>query len=292
MTIIAILFAIGAAIAWALESVLSKPALRYMDMFSYGVIRPLFALIFVIPYGLLTSGFAFPGWELLGIAAVAGIIDSFVGSMLFYYTMNRVSAHEATSLANTAPFWGVVTSILILGEPMQPILLVAALFVVLGALFLVNRSDEKSTFRLSWSALPALGSGILWGFVETVPAKYCLTNGMSVMTFQLTLIVSSGVAWGIAAFVRSRRTPLRFPRRGVALAFVTAILGYGVGWILWLSGVSMVPASLLSPVRGSMTLFAFLFSIILLRERPSRRSALGVLFVLCGVLLVSIFATK
>jgi drug/metabolite transporter (DMT)-like permease len=291
VTTIAILLATGAAIAWALETVLSKPALRYMDMFSYGAIRPLFALLFVIPYGLLTSGFVFPGWELLGIAAVAGVIDSFVGSMLFYYAVNRVSAHEASSLANTAPFWGVVTSIVILGEPMQPILLVAAVFVVLGALFLVNQSDEKSMFRLSWSALPALGSGILWGFVETVPAKYCLTNGMSVMTFQLTLIVSSGIAWGIAALVHSRRIPLRFPRRGVALAFVTAVLGYGVGWIFWLSGVSMAPASLLSPVRGSMTLFTFLFSVVLLRERPSRRSAFGALFVLCGVLLVSIFGS-
>jgi len=291
MTTIAILLATGAAITWALETVLSKPALRYMDMFSYGAIRPLFAVMFVIPFGLLTSGFAYPGWTLLSIAAVAGIIDSFVGSMLFYYAVNRVSAHEASSLANTAPFWGVLTSILILGEPMQPILFIAAAFVVLGALFLVNRSDGKSMFRVSWSALPALVSGILWGFVETVPAKYCLASGMSVMTFQLTLIVSSGVAWGIAAFVRSRRTPLRFPRRGVALAFVTAILGYAVGWILWLSGVSMVPASLLSPVRGSMTLFTFLFSVILLHERPSRRSAFGALFVLCGVLLVSIFGS-
>jgi len=291
MTSIAILLATGAAIAWALGTVLSKPALRYMDMFSYAVIRPLFALVFVIPFGLFTSGFDYPGWKFLSIAAVAGVIDSFVGSILFYYAVNRVPAHEATSLANTAPFWGVVTSILILGERMQPILFIAAVFVVLGALFLVNRSDEKSMFRLSWSALPALGSGILWGFVETVPAKYCLTGGMSVMTFQLVLICSSGIAWGIAALVRSRRTPLRFPRRGVALAFVTAILGYAVGWILWLSGVSMVPASLLSPVRGSMTLFTFLFSVVLLHERPSRRSAFGALFVLCGVLLVSIFGS-
>ena len=291
MTIIAILLATGSAVAWALATVLSKPALRYMDMFSYSAIRPVFALIFVIPYGLLTSGFGFPGWDFLGIAVVAGIIDSFVGSMLFYYALNRTSAHEATSLSNTAPFWGVVTSILILGEPMQSILIVAAVFVVLGALFLVNKSDEKSLFSFSWSALPALVAGILWGFVETVPVKYCFANGMTVMTFQLTLIVSSGIAWGIAAFVRSRRIPLRFPRRGVALAFVTAILGYGVGWILWLSGVRMVPASLLSPVRGSMTLFTFLFSVFLLHERPSGKSALGALFVLCGVLLVSIFGS-
>ena len=291
MTTVAILLATGAAIAWALETVLTKPALRHMDMFSYGALRPLFALLLVIPYGILTAGFGFPGWRLLAIATVAGIIDSFVGSMLFYYAVNRVSAHEATSLSNTAPFWGVITSILILGEPMQPILILAAACVVVGALFLVNKSDEKLSFSFSLQALPALAAGILWGFVETVPVKYCFASGMSVMTFQLTLIVSSGAAWGIAAALRSRRTPLRFPIRGVGFAFVTAVLGYGVAWILWLTGVSMAPASLLSPVRGSMTLFTFLFSVVLLHERPSKKSALGALFVLCGVLLVSVFGS-
>ena len=244
-----------------------------------------------MPFGLWTSGFQFPGWRLVAIAAVAGVIDSFVGSMLFYFSVERVPAHEASALANTAPFWGVVASVFILGERLQPVLFVAAFFVVLGAFFLVNQRADESALRLSWNALPALGAGILWGVVETVPAKYCLTNGMSVGTFQLILIVSSGIAWGVAALIRSRRIPLRFPRRGVMIAFVTAFLGYALAWTLWLSGVKLAPASLLSPVRGSMTLFTFLFSVILLREHPSRRSALGVLLVLCGILLVSILGS-
>jgi len=106
MTIVAILLALGAAVAWSLETVLAKPGLRRMDMFSYAAIRPLFALLFVGPFGLLTSGSQFPGWRLVVIAAVAGVIDSFVGSMLFYFSVKRVSAHEASSLANTAPLLG------------------------------------------------------------------------------------------------------------------------------------------------------------------------------------------
>lgn len=149
MTIVAILLALGAAVAWSLETILAKPGLRRMDMFSYAAIRPLFALLFVVPFGLLTSGFQFPGWRLVVIAAVAGVIDSFVGSMLFYFSVKRVPAHEASSLANTAPFWGVVASVFILGERLQPVLFVAALFVVLGAFFLVNQQDNESAVRVS-----------------------------------------------------------------------------------------------------------------------------------------------
>jgi transporter family protein len=291
LTTIAILLAIGAAISWGLDIVLSKPALRYMDTFSYGAIRPFIALLFVIPIGALTSGFVFVSWNLVLIAVIAGIIDSFIGAMLFYYAVHRVPANEASSLANTAPFWGVIASVLILGEPMRPVLLVSALLVVTGAVFLVNNRDTKAVSGFSWAALPALGSGILWGFVETVPAKYCLTNGMSPLTFQLILIASSGTAWSIAAFVRSRYKPLYFKRQGVLLALLTSILGYVVAWLLWLYAVNLVPASLISPVRGSMTLFTVLFSVVLLREKLSTRSALGAVFVLAGVLIVSIFAS-
>lgn len=212
--------------------------------------------------------------------------------MLFYYAVHRVPANEASSLANTAPFWGVLTSVLILGEPMKPVLIAAALLVVTGAVFLVNKRNSKSISEFSWAGLPALGSGILWGFVETVPAKYCLTNGMSVMTFQLILIASSAIAWGIAVLARSRRRSFRFKPRGIILAFLTAILGYAIAWILWLHAVDLVPASLVSPVRGSMTLFTVLFSVALLREKLSARSALGAVFVLAGVLLVTIFASS
>lgn len=291
MTTIAILLATGAAITWGLDIVLSKPALRYMDTFSYGAIRPLFALLFVIPIGAFTSGFEVASWNLVFIAVIAGITDSFIGAMLFYYAVHRVPANEASSLANTAPFWGVIMSVLILGEPMRPVLIISALLVVSGAVFLVNNRNSASLSGFSWAALPALGSGILWGFVETVPAKYCLTNGMSPMTFQLILIASSGIAWLIAAFVRSRRKPLSFKRQGVMLALLTSILGYVVAWMLWLYAVNLVPASLISPVRGSMTLFTVLFSVALLKEKLSARSALGALFVLAGVLLVSIFAS-
>jgi len=242
-------------------------------------------------YGLSVSGFRFPGWSLIGIALAAGLLDSFFGLMLYFVSVKRISAHEASSLSNTAPFWGVTTSVVVLGEAPQPILFVAALLVVVGSYLLMMRRDESGGSRWGWGAVPALGAGIVWGFAETVPARYCLTHGMTPLTFQLVFLISVAIAWGSSALLRIRRQPLSFPRRGVLLALVTGLLGYVVGWLLWLSGLSLAPASLLSPVRGSMTLFAFLFSVILLRERPTRRAATGVLLTFAGVLLVTFFGT-
>jgi transporter family protein len=84
----------------------------------------------------------------------------------------------------------------------------------------------------------------------------------------------------------------RFPRhvsqRGIALTALAGIGGAFLGWMLWLSSLSLAPASLISPIRGSTLVFALVYSILFLRERLTQRALLGILLVLAGVVLVSI----
>jgi len=61
------------------------------------------------------------------------------------------------------------------------------------------------------------------------------------------------------------------------------------GWILWLSGLKLSLASQLAPIRGgAITLFAFILSVLLICERPSRYSYIGMLLILSGVFFVLI----
>lgn len=82
-----------------------------MDAIVYGFIRPIFASILVLPYALSTPSLTFPSAGVVGLAILGGFVDMFVGVALFMYGMKRVSAHEAGTLSNTAPFWGVVVSV-------------------------------------------------------------------------------------------------------------------------------------------------------------------------------------
>jgi len=289
MNKLAIFLALGAAVSWALTQVLTKTGLQRMDLLSFASVRPLFALIFIIPYGLMTAGFRYPGLNFIVIAVLAGLLDAFFGSMLYFIAVKKSSAHEAASLANTAPFWGVVTAVLFLGEKPRPVVFVAAILVVLGAYFLVTRRKETSPDYSHWETLPALGAGVLWGVAETVPAKYCLNQGMSPIFYQLIMVSTAAVSWNLLAGFRGKHLfSFRYPLKDWSAALFTGFSGFFLGWILWLTGLELAPASFLAPIRGSMTLFAFLFSMLLLRERPTARSAVGVLLTFGGVFLVSI----
>ncbi len=264
MNSLAIVLALAAALSWALTQTIAKTGLQRLDLVSYLFIRPLFALLFILPYGLFTSGFHFPSPELVGIAIFGGFTDAFAGTSLYMFAIKKSSAHKAASLANTAPFWGVVTAVLLLGERPKLTTFIAAILVALGAYF-------------------------LWGFAETVPAKYCLTHGMTPITYQLILVSTAAVSWGSVAGLRSKNHRLQYPWRGLRIALFTSFTGFFLGWILWLSGLKLALASQLAPIRGgAMTLFAFILSILLIHERPSKHSFIGMLLILCGVFIVSI----
>lgn len=282
----AVLLTVGAAASWSLSQVLTKEGLRRMDFVAYGVVRPLFALPLVLSYGFITSGLRFPGPELVGIAACGGLIDSFLGTLLYMLSLRRSPAHQAAPLSSTAPFWGVVTAVLFLGERPHPIVFVSALLVVLGAYFLGGHRPGETTSHPALGTLAALGAGVMWGVAETLPAKYCLIHGMTPITYQLIMVGTAALSWGLLAVWQ--RPKLHWSPKGLGIACQSAFTGFFLGWLLWLSGLSLAPASVLAPVRGSTTVFSFLLSIFLLRERPSPRAAVGLLFVSGGVFLVSI----
>jgi drug/metabolite transporter (DMT)-like permease len=287
MTTLAIALALGATVCWALTQVLMKTGLQCMSRVAFGMARPWIAFLFIVPYAFATGGFEFSSWALVGIACAGGALNAFLGTWMFYFSVERSSAHQAGSLANTGPFWGVVTSVLILGERPTIATFVAAALVVVGAYFLLERGRGKVTTHHVLPWLAALGAGFLWGFSAAVPAKYCLSNGMSAITYQFLMSISSGSCWLLLALPSLFRRRLSFSRRGLTYAFVTSLFGFFIGWILWLSGLELVPASFLSPIGGTTVLFTFFFSIVLLRERPSWRAVIGGAFIFGGVFLVS-----
>ena len=287
MSAVAIMLALGATICWALTQVLMKTGLQCMSRAVFGMARPWIALLFIVPYAIATGGFEFASWRLVGIACVGGALNAFLGTWVFYFAIERSSAHQAASLANTGPFWGVVTSVLILGERPTVATFISAALVVVGAYFLLERGRDGSTTHRVLPWLAALGAGFLWGSSAAVPAKHCLSNGMSPITYQFLMSLSSGSCWLLLALPGLFRRRLSFSRRGLVYAFVTSLFGFFIGWILWLTGLELVPASFLSPLGGATVLFAFFFSIVFLRERPRWHAAIGGALVFGGVFLVS-----
>jgi len=283
----AIPLAIAAAAAWAVGMTLAKPALRHIDLLSY-MLRSWSVVAFLaFVLGWVNGELFLPDIRLIALAAGAGLLDAVIGGLLYMTAMERMTAYQATTLASTAPLWGVLCAILFLGDPPQCSVILAAVVVVVGSFLLIGGRHSSSRADLRGSVL-ALSTGVLWGVAETVPSKLALDGGLS--PAMLLLIFSLTAAGGAALLMPllRKKIPRRIDRRGVLLAVLSGAAGGGLGWVLWLSSLRLASASVISPVRGSTLLFCFIYSVAFLRERPSRLAVVGAGLVLMGVVLVSL----
>ena len=283
---VAILLALASGGTWAIGMTAAKPALRHIDVLSYMLGRWLLVTPLALLYAAATGTLAFPSAFAVGMAALAGFVDSTIGGLTYLLAMQRAPAYQTATLASTAPLWGVTAAILILGEPFRGEILAAAILVVFGAYFLVGRRLRIRS-HLTGSLLGLL-AGFLWGFAETVPSKLALEHGLSPASLLFVFSCSGVMTIALMTPFLRARFPRHVTRSGIALTVLAGAGGAFLGWILWLSSLSRAPASLISPIRGSTLVFSLIYSVFFLRERLTKRALLGVLLVLAGVLLVSL----
>ena len=176
--------AIGATLCWSSTWVLIKVGVDRMNLTAFGLLRTVSGLLFIVPFALITGGFTFGSVRLVWVAVGGGFLSAFLGSALFHYALSRGSMHESNILAGINPFWGVVGSILLLGEPVRWVSLAAATLVVLGTYFLVRRRKELVLLEHKLGPiLAALATGMCYGFSSTVTAMTCMSQGMDAITY-------------------------------------------------------------------------------------------------------------
>lgn len=286
---IAVGLGLGAALSWGVTQAVMKLGLQTVDGVTFAFLRPVVALLLIVPFVVLADEFTWVPASVFAVAIVGGVLNAFVGTALYYYAVKRSPVHQAASLANTSPFWSVLLAVLFLRESATSATFGAAVLVVAGSYLLIRRGSQDR--RASGHILPlisALGTGLLWGFTAAVPAKYCLSHGMNGATYELILIASAGICWAVVAVPRFLRRGLHVSRAGWLYIVVSSVLGFFIGWILWLEALGRVDASTLGPVNGATALFAFAFGVLFFREKPTIRAYAGSLLIFAGVVVVSL----
>jgi drug/metabolite transporter (DMT)-like permease len=209
-----------------------------------------------------------------------GVINWFVACELYFYLLNRGAVHMILPIANSHPVFGVLVSVLLLGEEPTLLIFVSVAFVALGAYFLAPRRKERDGWK---DMLLAFTVAIMWGSM-IAPMKYCLNEGVTAGTFLAIVVTSAAVACNIAMGV----SHVKFDKEGVGLSILSGLIGFFIGELLFLLALEIEKASVIAPVCGAVIPFGFLLSTLLVGERPSKRAILGMAIVFLGVLLATV----
>ena len=253
---------------------------------------------------LCVMGYHIIGFRLLAGGTVATYTTALMaGGMLLPYLFGVAFLGEAFSFLRAIAVGLILLGVLFTSPPVRRekagvLLLLFAVFLLNGAVSILSKVHQVQTVypAVDATAFVALSGGVKCLFsAAALPfflrrrARYAGRAGAPAETEVPRDTSAPGGAPAergslppVAAGANNRRRA-----RALALLLIaaSALVG-GLSYLLQLRGAATLPASLLYPfVTGGSILFSALLGWLLFREKPTRRTLLGLLFCFGGTLL-------
>lgn len=140
---IGILFGIFSAVFWAFSTLLAKKWGESFDTWVLSAYQMLFGgLLLLLSSFILETPFFILNSHSLFILLWLSIMSSIVQFAVWYYLLQKGDPGKTSAFLFLAPFFGVLSGWLLLGERLYPSLIIGGLFIIFG-IYLVNRNFQQ-----------------------------------------------------------------------------------------------------------------------------------------------------
>ncbi len=289
------LFALLSALVWAISTVLWALGTRRIHVIPMNLVRCIAATAFFwacLPfYGGVEAVLAVPPstWFWLILSVLTLLV---VGDILFFRSIELAGVSWAMPVAGVNPLWAVLLASLLLDEPLTWSLLVGTILVILG-IVLVSRTGDGATeptpqnrrnHRLG--VLTALLVSVLWA-VGQIILKPATQDINSVVANSIRMPTGIVISLFLSLW-RGRWRELRgLDRKTWGIMLAASVIGTGMGSLFFVYAIQMAGAGRTAVLTSISPLLALPFSMLWLRERPTRWTLTGTILTTAGVVLVA-----
>lgn len=191
-------------------------------------------------------------------------------------------AVNPTLLANTAPLWVGLGTVLIFRHRLKPKFWVGIILALSGAAILL-RMDLSRSITVGLGSFLGLLAGLFYAAYWLLTQKG--RENLDSLSYFWIATLSSGILLTLAVLV------FRLPLTGYPLKSYLSFLGFGIltqiiGWMSLNYALGSLPASLVSPTMLGQPLLTGILAWPLLKEPLSLKQALAGIAVLLGIFLV------
>jgi len=137
-----------------------------------------------------------------------------------------------------------------------------------------------------YAVLLALGGGLCWGLGTVLSKRMFDRHAPDLMTFTAWQMLLGGAA-AVPAALWVPQMPVQWAWQLWAGLFYIVLIATAAGWLLWLSVVRRVPASIAGLSSLGVPIVATLLAWLMLDEQPTRVEIGGMALILAGLWVVS-----
>ena len=212
-----------------------------------------------------------------------------VGDLAYLTAQERIGVSYAYPIAATFPIYTYIIAIFVVGEEILLTRFLGIILAVFGIILIsreqasVQDNEESSRFNRVGFVL-ALITALCWS-IGSVLLQIGVADVDPIDANFVRMVFGAGIIAPL--FLGSlRRGTLRPTKRATKIVLFAAIFGMAGGSLLYTMAVKLIGATVSSVLGSISPLFALPISIVFLKEKFSRKSILGVLLSVSGVILV------
>lgn len=282
-----ILFAIGSAFFAGLTSILAKCGLKNIDSTVATALRTVVVLVFV--------------WVMVLIAGSGPTIGSIEGktwlflilsglctgaSWLCYYKALKLGdVNKVVPIDKSSTVITIILAAIFLGEFLSVPGVIGTVLIGAGTILMIEKKDVEtmSEGNTSW-LLFAIGSAV-FAALTSILGKIGIEDVESNLGTAIRTVVVLGMSW-MMVFVMKKQKQVREVERRDAGFLVLSGLATGASWLCFFKALQDGPASVVVPIDKLSILVTIIFSFIVFRETLSKKSAVGLIGIIAGTMML------
>ena len=282
----AILLSLAAHVGFAFNDISGAIGSRQLSaarMTLYAWLCGCVLMVLAIPFLFKNSLSAKP----LLINSLLAVIMA-VAYPLFLHTLEKGNATINGVIAGTFPIWVVIFSLIFFDESLSRVQACAALVIFIGVILStlhLTRETKRHTVFNRYSVM-ALAVSVLWGIYFAF-IRYPVEQYGWFETNVVTQIVATITSIGLLLPIIRRSKYLKFKKTQLKWPLINASFGFSSS-LAYNYALTLGASSVVAPIAGSYPGLYAIASYFIFKEKLTRLQLVGIVFVLIGVVALSI----
>lgn len=286
-----ILLAFCAAFCAGMTAVLSKISLKGLDSHLATALRTIIVLIFA--WGIVLVRLPDVGGALAAIDGrtwiflILSSLATGANWLCYYRALQLASVTKVAPIDKMSAVLTMILAFIFLGEPIRLVTVPAMILMLAGTLLMAKSGqapageDAPQSKKWLFYAIAACVSASLVSILGKVGIEGVDSNlGTAIRT-----VIVLAVAWGIVlAQHKQRDIPAIRPKNWLFLGLSGVTTG--LSWIFYYRALQLGQASVVTPIDRLSVLVSVIFSSLILKEKQSRQTVIGVSLMTVGTLML------
>ena len=283
-----IAFAFGSAFFAGVTSILAKIGIKNTDSTAATAVRTIIILFFSWIMVFVTGQFGGIGdisGKTLAFLILSGLATG--GSWLCYFKALQIGdVNKVTPVDKSSTVLTMLLAFIILGEKLSLLKIVCIVLIGAGTYLMIEKkkTNVKTTGK-GWLFYAVLSA--VFASLTSILGKIGISGVPSNLGTAIRTIVVLIMAW-VMVFVTKKQGELKKIDRKSMLFICLSGLTTGLSWLCYYKALQDGQASIVVPTDKLSILVTVAFSCIVLKEKLTKKSLLGLVLITVGTLLLVI----